>query len=146
MLYDFLTKVLPAEFPSNSKNGKMSRGDFINDVKGGIHLAPMSTRLTPHILSVIDWTNPMTDPVRRQFIPLRSCSQPDHPRLTLDSLHETEDSPVPGLVYRYPHKALFLGDFNVFIHFVQCQSDFAFYLQLPPSVQCIVASVPARTL
>jgi len=33
---------------------------------------------------------------------------PDHPKLTLDSLHETADSPVDGLVHRYPDKALFL--------------------------------------
>ena len=110
MLYDFLSKVLPAEIPSTLENQTLSRGSFLDDVKGGIHLAPMSTRLTPHILSVIDWTKPMTDPVRRQFIPLKSSCQPDHPRLTLDSLHEAEDSPVPGLVYRYPHKALFLGE------------------------------------
>lgn len=34
--------------------------------------------------------------------------EPDHPKLTLDSLHEIEDSPVKGLVHRYPDKALFL--------------------------------------
>lgn len=34
---------------------------------------------------------------------------PDHPSLTLDSLHEAADSPVKGLVHRYPDKALFLG-------------------------------------
>jgi hypothetical protein len=33
---------------------------------------------------------------------------PDHPKLTLDSLHEEADSPVKGLVHRYPDKALFL--------------------------------------
>lgn len=69
----------------------------------------MSVRLTPHILSVIDWTNPMEDPVRRQFIPLGSTVQADHPKLRLDSLSEANDSPVRGLVHRYPDKALFLG-------------------------------------
>lgn len=34
---------------------------------------------------------------------------PDHPKLALDSLHETADSPVRGLVHRYPDKALFIG-------------------------------------
>lgn len=33
---------------------------------------------------------------------------PDHPKLSLDSLHEEADSPVKGLVHRYPDKALFL--------------------------------------
>lgn len=69
----------------------------------------MSIRLTPHILSVIDWTNPLEDPLRRQFIPMKSTFVPDHPKLTLDSLHEKEDSPAPGLVHRYPEKVLFLG-------------------------------------
>lgn len=112
MLFDFLSKVLPAQIssPSLSWPGHITREDFIKDVKEGIHLAPMSTRLTPHILSVVDWAQPLTDPVRRQFIPMKSSLQEDHPRLALDSLNESGDSPVPGLVYRYPHKALFLGN------------------------------------
>ena len=69
----------------------------------------MSIRLTPHMLSCIDWSNPCQDPIRRQFIALRSNMQPDHPRLSFDSLNETEDSPVKGLVHRYPDKVLFLG-------------------------------------
>jgi lysine 2,3-aminomutase len=69
----------------------------------------MSIRLTPHILSVIDWANPFEDPIRRQFLPMKSSVVPDHPKLTLDSLGETVDSPVEGLVHRYPDKALFLG-------------------------------------
>jgi lysine 2,3-aminomutase len=32
----------------------------------------------------------------------------DHPMLTLDSLGEQADAPVPGLTHRYPDKALFL--------------------------------------
>lgn len=69
----------------------------------------MSVRLTPHILSVADWRNPLEDPIRRQFIPLQSTIKEDHPALELDSLHETDDSPVPGLVHRYSDKVLFLG-------------------------------------
>ncbi len=51
--------------------------------------APMAVRLTPHILSVVDWSNPLQDPIRRQFIPLKSTLIPDHRALSLDSLHET---------------------------------------------------------
>ena len=69
----------------------------------------MAIRITPHILSVTDWNNPFEDPIRRQYIPLRSSLLPDHPKLTLDSLSEESDSPVKGLVHRYPTKALFLG-------------------------------------
>jgi len=86
-----------------------TRDAFIGDVIEGIKEAPMSIRLTPNILSVIDWSNPIEDPLLRQFIPMKSTCIPDHARLTLDSLHETEDSPVPGLVHRYPDKVLFLG-------------------------------------
>ena len=71
--------------------------------------APMSIRITPHILSIIDWAKPLSDPIRRQFIPLKSSLLPDHPKLQLDSLNETADSPTPGLVHRYYDKALFLG-------------------------------------
>lgn len=69
----------------------------------------MATRLTPHILSVVNWQQALDDPVRRQFIPVASSFQPDHPELQLDSLHESLDSPVKGLVHRYPDKVLFLG-------------------------------------
>lgn len=78
--------------------------------------APMSVRLTPYILSAADWKNPLQDPIRRQFIPLKSVIKPDHPALSLDSLHETEDSPVPGLVHRYPDKVLFLGQHPTATH------------------------------
>ena len=75
----------------------------------GIDRAPMSIRIPPHIISSIDWNNPLEDPLRRQFIPMMSAFQPDHPKLELDSLHETGDSPVEGLVHRYTDKCLFLG-------------------------------------
>jgi lysine 2,3-aminomutase len=86
-----------------------TRNAFVQDVMDGIDAAPMSIRLTPHILSSVDWNNPLEDPIRRQFIPMKSTFLPDHPMLTLDSLHETEDSPCEGLVHRYVDKALFLG-------------------------------------
>jgi len=86
-----------------------TREDFIKDVDEGIQIAPMAIRLTPHILSVVDWSNALHDPIRRQFIPMGSSAMPDHPMLTLDSLNEEGDSPVKGLVHRYPEKALFIG-------------------------------------
>ncbi|KAF2800497.1 kama family protein [Melanomma pulvis-pyrius CBS 109.77] len=86
-----------------------TKDHFIQDAMNAFAAAPMAIRLTPHILSVVDWTAPLDDPVRRQFIPLASSFVTDHPKLTLDSLHEKQDSPVPGLVHRYPDKALFLA-------------------------------------
>ena len=82
---------------------------FIDDAAKGFALAPMAVRVSPYILSLIDWNDPYADPIRRQFIPLRSGLRPDHPRLTLDSLHERQDAPVPGLVHRYTDKALFIA-------------------------------------
>lgn len=70
----------------------------------------MSIRLTPYILSVIKWSNPLDDPVRRQFIPMKSALLGDHPQLKLDSLNECHDSPITSIVHRYPDKALFLGE------------------------------------
>jgi lysine 2,3-aminomutase len=82
--------------------------EFIKDASVGFQRAPMSVRVTPYIMSLIDWENPYTDPLRIQFIPLGSRLLPDHPKLGLDSLHEQADAPVPGLTHRYPDKALFL--------------------------------------
>jgi lysine 2,3-aminomutase len=82
--------------------------DFFEDVREGFHRAPMQVRISPYMIASIDWNNPYNDPVRTQFLPLASRLLPDHPRLSLDSLHELEDSPVPGLTHRYVDKALFL--------------------------------------
>ena len=81
---------------------------FLADVERGLGEAPMNVRVTPYLLSLIDWDAPYGDPIRIQFLPVASTRLPDHPRLALDSLHEQQDSPTPGLVHRYPDKALFL--------------------------------------
>lgn len=83
--------------------------EFIADVADGFHRAPMTIRVSPYILSLIDWSQPVADPLRTQFIPLGSRLRPDHPKLGLDSLHERADMPVPGLTHRYRDKALFLA-------------------------------------
>lgn len=112
-LYQFLNEVLPAEIPlSKGFEHIRTKEAFIEDVVLGIKTAPMSIRLTPHILSVIDWNNPIEDPLRRQFIPMKSMQLADHPKLTLDSLHEADDSPVQGLVHRYVDKVLLLGIYS----------------------------------
>ena len=79
------------------------------DIEEGLARAPMSVRVTPYILSLIDWDAPYDDPLRIQFVPLASRLLPDHPQLDLDSLHEQADSPVPGLTHRYRDKVLFLA-------------------------------------
>ena len=87
----------------------LASDDFLKDAEAGFRSAPMSVRVSPYLLSLIDWKNPYEDPLRIQFIPVASRLLPDHPKLDLDSLHEREDMPVPGLTHRYPDRALFLA-------------------------------------
>lgn len=82
--------------------------DFLKDVHRGMAIAPMNIRVSPYIMSRINWEDPYKDPLRKQFISVASDFKPDHPKLVFDSLSEQEDSPVNGLVHRYFDKALFL--------------------------------------
>ena len=82
--------------------------EFIEDATQGFKRAPMSVRVSPYLMSLIDWNDPYHDPLRIQFIPVASRLLPDHPKLGLDSLHEQADAPVAGLTHRYVDKALFL--------------------------------------
>ncbi|KAF1836867.1 kama family protein [Decorospora gaudefroyi] len=111
-LYQFLNQALPEKLgPTNNPHlAKLrTKDEFIEDAVAAIKLAPMAIRLTPHILSLVNWNNPLDDPLRRQFLPLKSGIIPDNKHMELDSLHEEDDSPVPGLVHRYPGRALFLA-------------------------------------
>ncbi len=87
---------------------ELASPEFIADAELGFRRAPMAVRVSPYAIALVDWNDPYRDPIRRQFIPVASALLPNHPRLTLDSLHEQADSPVPGLVHRYVDKALFL--------------------------------------
>lgn len=82
--------------------------DHLTQIGEGLGKVGMSIRLTPYVMSLIDWYDPVADPVRRQFLPMLDELEPDHPCLSVNSLHERDTSPVPGLVHRYRDKALFL--------------------------------------
>ncbi|MBF0100554.1 MAG: KamA family radical SAM protein [Desulfobacterales bacterium] len=59
-------------------------------------------RINPYVLSLIH--NPC-DPIWRQAIPdIRECKDSNH---TPDPLSEEFQSPVQGLIHRYPHRVLF---------------------------------------
>jgi lysine 2,3-aminomutase len=88
--------------------GHLVPDSFFQDLADGLRRAPMALRISPYLLSLIDWSQPVDDPIRAQFMPLASSQQPDHPCVRLDSLAEQADSPVPGLTHRYRDKALFL--------------------------------------
>lgn len=81
---------------------------FLADIERGIHLATMNVRITPYVFALIDWDNPLDDPLRKQFLPIASQMLPDHPYYLADSLYEDVDSPVPMLTHRYIDKVLFL--------------------------------------
>ncbi len=63
-------------------------------------------RLTPFLLSRVAGDGP-DGPLSRQFIP---CVEElrEYPRLSRDPFDETRLSPVPGLIHRYPDRALVL--------------------------------------
>ena len=89
--------------------GERASTSFFADVDAGLSIAPMAMRLTPYIISLIDWNDALADPIRRQFIPLASEARPDHPAMVNDPLGESADSPVSGLVHRYRDRALFFA-------------------------------------
>ncbi|KAG0086235.1 hypothetical protein BGZ92_008295, partial [Podila epicladia] len=82
---------------------------FIEDLSDGLSLSTMSMRITPYIFSLIDWNAAQKDPIRRQFMPLKSEMIASHPLLQLDSLNEHGDEIAEGVVHRYPDRALFLA-------------------------------------
>lgn len=98
---------------TNPKRLRSALGDLVNegfheDVATGYRRAPMSMRVSPYLLSLMNWDDPYACPLRKQFIPIGGQLLADHPMLDLDSLHEQEDSPVAGLTHRYADKVLFL--------------------------------------
>lgn len=105
--------------------GALAPEGFYADLEAALAHAPMALRISPYLLSLIDWRDPLHDPIRTQFLPLRSQQQPDHPMLQFDSLHEQEDSPVPGLTHRYRDKALFLPQLSCPVYCRFCTRSYA---------------------
>jgi lysine 2,3-aminomutase len=62
--------------------------------------------ITPYFISLIDPNDP-ADPVRKQIVPIETEIAP-FTGMMEDSLAEDRHSPVPGLVHRYPDRALML--------------------------------------
>jgi lysine 2,3-aminomutase len=67
---------------------------------------PMPFAITPYYASLLAKDDP-TDPLRRSVIPVVSELRRD-PAEALDPLGEDADSPVPGIIHRYPDRVLFL--------------------------------------
>lgn len=114
-----MNQVLPSEIPPQRSSsgideypGVHTPADLLAKVEEGIKIAPMPVRLSPHILSTINWQDPLNDPVRRQFIPMKSTINVTHPAASLDPVAEVNSSPVEGLIHRYPTKALFMSTYS----------------------------------
>jgi lysine 2,3-aminomutase len=74
------------------------------DLEPVLRVFPAS--ITPHYASLIDPTDP-ADPIARQCLP-DPRELETHPWLEDDPLAEETHQPVPGLVHRYPDRALLL--------------------------------------
>ncbi|MFO7665982.1 MAG: KamA family radical SAM protein [Desulfobacterales bacterium] len=66
----------------------------------------MPLAITPYYASLLDKTNPM-HPLRRAVVPIKAELCKSHGE-SEDPLGEDADSPVKGLVHRYPDRVLFL--------------------------------------
>ena len=73
--------------------------DFLNKDK-------LPLRITPYYASLIDFSNP-NDPLFKSVVP-SSKEYKIFQGESSDPLHETNSSPVPNLVHRYPDRVLFL--------------------------------------
>jgi lysine 2,3-aminomutase len=113
-MFDFLRETLPPKIPQQRSNfneypGVDTPERMIESIDEGIRLAPMPVRVSPHVLSMINWDDPLNDPIRRQFVPMKSAINVAHPAASLDPVDEIDSSPVEGLIHRYPNKALFMS-------------------------------------
>ncbi len=67
---------------------------------------PFPLAITPYYISLLDPDDPM-QPLRRTVVPT-VAEQYQLPGESHDPLGEENDTPIPGLVHRYPDRALFL--------------------------------------
>ncbi|KAI1304748.1 L-lysine-aminomutase [Xylaria venustula] len=124
-VYEIIDAVVPDKIPRAAEiGGVQTRDEFAGDVASGIKKATMSIRLTPYVLSRINWADPANCVILRQFLPLASVMVDNHPMTKLDSLHEKADSPVDGVVWRYPDKAIFLPVSVCPVYCVSCTRSY----------------------
>ncbi len=70
------------------------------------HSGPLPLAITPYYASLLDGEGPQ-HPIRRTVIPV-AAEYLHSPEEADDPLGEENDSPVPGIVHRYPDRVLFL--------------------------------------
>ena len=64
--------------------GALVPKSFYEDLAAGIRHAPMALRISPYLLALVNWREPLADPIRTQFLPLHSQQLPDHPMVRLE--------------------------------------------------------------
>ena len=74
---------------------------FYADVEQGLKRAPMALRISPYLLSLIDWENPWQDPIRTQFLPLASQQLADHPELRRPFYHVPHSEGIAGTAAQF---------------------------------------------
>jgi len=104
---------------------KLVSQEFLEDVQQGINAGQMAVRLTPYIISLIDWGRPERDPIRKQFLPLASEIETDHPLLVMDPMSEQVDAAAPGLTHRYRDRVLFLATDTCPVYCKYCTRSYA---------------------
>jgi lysine 2,3-aminomutase len=75
-------------------------------IKGVESTKKLPMAITPYYTSLLDRENPL-QPLRRMVVPVKA-EYNYSPGEANDPLGEEHDSPVPGLVHRYPDRVLFL--------------------------------------
>lgn len=73
------------------------------EVEGALEIFPM--RINSYFLKLMSEKG---DPIARQVVPSPQETQDADPLHDMDPLAEEEDSPVPGLVHRYPDRVLLM--------------------------------------
>ncbi|KAH7070863.1 hypothetical protein FB567DRAFT_539324 [Paraphoma chrysanthemicola] len=112
-LLHMLGQMLPDDIKPSLRNPLRkninTKSELLADIAAALDRMPMAIQMTPHLVSLIDWTNPLNCPIFRQFVPLHSELLNEHPESRRDSLCEKSDEVLHGLVHRYKNKALFLA-------------------------------------
>jgi len=81
---------------------------LVRDVLAASQRTGRPIGITEHLLARVDWSEPTACPLRRQFLPTIDELEPDHPLCRPDPLAEAAGQQAPGLVRRYPDRALLL--------------------------------------
>lgn len=83
--------------------------ELSDDERAGFAAAEnrLAFAVTPHFLNLIDCSNP-NDPLRKQIVPV-AAERIVCPGENADPVGEEKNSPVPGLVHRYPDRVLLLA-------------------------------------